>query len=183
MDFARSVSTAKAPWTELNANVNSWAVIRTAARWEKKLADSLTSIGVSAYLPIVTRISKYKSRTNRAEVPLFVGYIFFDFAKIADLNRDAPGLKGIAQILCSPDPATLKEELAAISTLLSNAQLVQTKIFGGLGNAVRVRSGLFKDAEGKIVRQLANKRRLVISVSFLGLTTEVELDDKAIEKL
>jgi transcriptional antiterminator RfaH len=173
----------KPVWTVLNTKVPEWAVIRTAARWEKKLAETYSSLGIDVFLPLLTRVSKYKSRTNQVEVPVFSGYVFFDYAKKSELGREEYARKGIAQIIRSPDPITLTKELLAVSTLLSNAQLVQTKIFGDVGDVVRIRKGPFENTEGTIMRHLVQKRRLVLSISFLGLSTEVELDESNVEKV
>jgi|ERR1043165_8028263 transcription antitermination factor NusG len=170
-------------WQKLDASVEIWAAIRTAARWEKKLAGRLRALNISVFLPTLVRVTKYKSRTNRAEVPLFHGYVFFNYKELDRLNRDAPAMQGIAQILKPPDPELLRTELAAISDLLPNAELVQRKVHGEIGEVVRVRRGAFKDTEGKIVRQMGRRGRLVIAVSYLGLSTEVELDDEAVEKV
>lgn len=174
---------AISPWQKLDPKVEIWAAIRTASRWEKKLAARLQALNISVFLPTLVRITKYKSRTNRAEVPLFHGYVFFNYKALDKLNHDAPATQGIAQILRTPDPELLRKELAAISDLLPNAELVQRKIHGAVGEVVRVRKGVFKDIEGKIVRQLGNRGRLVIAISYLGLSTEVELDDESVEKI
>ena len=107
---------AKVPnWRAFDSSVKEWAAIRTAARWEKMLAENLQAVNVPSFLPLVTRITKYKSRTNRSEVPLFSGYVFFERNEMHRINREAPGMKGIAQILPCPDQILLKRELSAIS--------------------------------------------------------------------
>jgi transcription antitermination factor NusG len=167
----------------LDESVTEWATIRTAARWEKKVAELLEMARVPVFLPTLTRTVHYKTRKNVLEIPLFDGYVFFDHARTADLPRRPDHRKYIAQILRTEDPATLKHELASISELMKNNQLIQERVFGAVGDDVTIKSGSFKDYQGTIVRQLPNKRRLVLAVSYLGLSLEVMVDDASVQRV
>src|SRR4051794_6298354 len=87
--------------------VTEWATIRTAARWEKKVAELLESARIPVFLPTLTRSVQYKTRKNVLQIPLFDGYVFFDHSRVADLPRRADHRKYIAQVLRTADPATL----------------------------------------------------------------------------
>jgi transcription antitermination factor NusG len=166
-----------------DAVVTEWAAVRTAARWEKKVVESLSAAGISVFLPTLTRSVKYKTRTNVLEIPLFAGYVFFDHSKAGQLPRRPDQAKYIAQIIRTEDPQTLRAELTSIAEFLRNNQLVQERVFGAVGEVVRIKSGSFKDYHGTVVRQLPNKNRLVLSISYLGLALEVIVDDRAVQRI
>lgn len=167
----------------LDETVTEWATIRTAARWEKKVAELLEMARVPVFLPTLTRTVHYRTRKNVLEIPLFDGYVFFDHSRVSDLPRRPDHKKYIAQILRTADPDTLRTELSTISGLMKNKQLIQERVFGAVGDDVTITSGSFKDYQGTIVRQLPNKRRLVLAVSYLGLSLEVMVDDASVERV
>ena len=169
--------------TSFDSSVVEWAAIRTAARWEKKVVESLGAAGIPVFLPTLTRSVRYKTRTNVLEIPLFAGYVFFDHSRSPQLPRRPDQTKYIAQIIRTEDPVTLRSELTAIAEFLHNNQLVQERVFGAVGEVVRIRSGSFKDYHGTVVRQLPNKNRLVLSISYLGLALEVIVDDRAVQRI
>jgi transcription antitermination factor NusG len=167
----------------LDESVTEWATIRTAARWEKKVAELLEMSRIPVFLPTLTRTVHYKTRKNVLAIPLFDGYVFFDHSRTVDLPRRPDHKKYIAQILRTADPATLKSELSTISHLMQNNQLIQERVFGSVGDDVTIKSGSFKDYQGTIVRQLPNKRRLVLAVTYLGLSLEVMVDDASVQRV
>lgn len=164
--------------------VAEWAAIRTAARWEKMTAQKLQELGVSCYLPIIKKIVKYKTRTNTSRIPIFAGYVFFDHDQlpvIHNLSSDSNYL--IAQILRAPNPHVLRKELSEIAEVLQNNSLLQSVVYGNVGDVVRIKRGSFKDFEGKVVRCLPNAQRLTLTIAYLGLTMEVEVNDDVVERV
>ena len=167
----------------LDESVRNWAAIRTAARWEKKAADVLGALSIPVFLPTFRRVVQYKTRKASSEIPLFSGYLFFDETRLEDLNRlSPPSKKYVAQVLRSPDPNLLCSELRTLASVLNDYELIQSKMFGAIGDTVRVKSGVFSQYEGRIVRYGAMHNRLVLSVSYLGLSVEVEIEDRNVEK-
>ena len=169
-------------YTTLEDSVSEWAAIRTAARWEKKLAETLCASQIPTFLPTLTRVSRYATRKNVVELPLFAGYVFFDHSRIADLPRRPDQQKYIAQIIRTADPLTLKTELTTISEFMKNNQLVQERVFGKVGEEVRIKSGSFRGFEGAILRHSPNQGRLVLAISYLGLSLEVTVDEAMVER-
>jgi transcription antitermination factor NusG len=168
----------------LDQGVERWAAIRTSARWEKKAVLTLARAGIPVFLPTWTRISRYRTRKNISQIPLFPGYLFFDESCTEKISRLSPATKRfVAQIIKPSDYVTLKSELREISEIITNHQLVKEKIFGIPGETVRITRGSFKNFEGKIARQIDASNRFVLVVSFLGLSVEVEVEDQALEKI
>jgi transcription antitermination factor NusG len=183
-DSGAIISIAHCAPNILNAEVDRWAAIRTSARWEKKACQSLAASNIPVFLPTWTRISHYRTRKNVAQIPLFPGYLFFDESSTDRLSKLPPNAKRlVAQVLKPSDYGKLKAELLEISEIIRNHQLVKEKVFGVAGERVRITRGSFKNYEGKIVRQIDATNRFALVVSFLGLSVEVEVDDRALEKL
>ena len=165
-------------------NVEHWAAIRTSARWEKRAAEVLAAVGIPVFLPTWTRVTKYATRTNVSELPLFSGYLFFDETRLADLSQLAPPSKRyVAQVLKPPDHAVLRAELREIAKLIADPNRILTKVYGAPGEPVRITRGSFRGLEGRIVRQVPASSRFVLTVSFLGLSVEVEVEDRAVQKV
>jgi transcriptional antiterminator RfaH len=54
----------------------NWYVVYTKPKWEKKVAERLNEIGITAYCPLITKISQWSDRKKKIEVPMFNSYIF-----------------------------------------------------------------------------------------------------------
>jgi hypothetical protein len=189
--FATDFSLGAAGYTEnmiestrFPAGVERWAALRTAARWEKKLADVLAAAGVPVFLPLMTRFTTSHGKRRSARVPVFPGYLFAAEPEFLGSKRLTPGTRAkVAQVLRPPDPDTLRTELHGIADLLADRQLVQERLVGGVGDVVRVVGGPLAGHEGRVVRVKPNRWVLVIEVSFLGARMEAEVDERLIEKV
>jgi hypothetical protein len=164
--------------------VETWAALRTAARWEKKLAGVLAAAGVPVFLPLLTRFTTSHGKRRAALVPVFPGYLFCSEPDFLGCKRLTPGTRSkAAQVLRSPDPPRLRDELRGIAELLTNRQLVQERLVGGVGDVVRVLGGPLAGHEGRVVRVKPNRWVLVVEVSFLGARLEAEVDERLVEKV
>jgi transcription antitermination factor NusG len=165
-------------------DVTRWAALRTAARWEKKLADQLAAAGVPVFLPLMTRLTSYPGKRREAVVPVFAGYVFCSEADFLGSKRLTPGVRAkVAQVLRPPDPERLRAELRAIAELLTDRELVQERLAGGVGDAVRIVGGPLTGYTGTVVRAKPHKWALVLEVSFLGARREVEVDERMVERV
>jgi len=170
--------------TAFPEHVTRWAALRTAARWEKKLADLLAGAGVPVFLPMMTRLSTYASKRRAVQVPVFGGYVFCSEADFLGNPRLTPGTRAkVAQVLRPPDPEKLRTELRSIAELLTDRELVQERLVGAVGDVVRIVGGPLTGYQGTIVRVKPSKWQLVLEVSFLGARLEVEVDERLVEKV
>jgi transcription antitermination factor NusG len=170
--------------TQFPTTVERWAALRTAARWEKKLHSVLSEAGIPAFLPLMTRFTTSHGKRRAANVPVFPGYLFVSEIDFLSNKRLTPGTRAkVAQVLRPPDPTLLRTELTGIAGLLTNRQLVQERLSGGVGDVVRVVGGPLMGHEGRVVRVKPNRWVLVIEVSFLGAKMEAEVDERLVEKV
>ena len=165
-------------------NVERWAALRTAGRWEKKLAATLAEAGIPVFLPLLTRFTTSHGKRRAALVPVFPGYVFCSETDFLANPRLTPGTRArVAQVLRPPDSVQLRSELRSIAELLADRQLVQERLVGGVGDVVRVVGGPLAGHEGRVVRVKPNRWVLVVEVSFLGVKLEAEVDERLIEKV
>ena len=123
-------------------NVERWAALRTAGRWEKKLAATLAEAGIPVFLPLLTRFTTSHGKRRAALVPVFPGYVFCSETDFLANPRLTPGTRArVAQVLRPPDSVQLRSELRSIAELLADRQLVQERLVGGVGDVVRVVGG------------------------------------------
>src|SRR5437870_9407339 len=97
-----------------------WYAIRTRARHEKRVRDRLESQGIEQLLPTVIKLSQWKDRKKKIEVPLFSCYCFAQFAWPHRLTVQQTA--GVVQIVGNgngPEPVS-KEEIEAIKALMTS---------------------------------------------------------------
>ena len=164
--------------------VERWVALRTAARWEKKLADSLAAVGVPVFLPLLSRITTYKDKQREARVPVFGGYVFASETDFIGSRAVTPGVRAkVAQVLKPPNPDKLRAELLAMAELLTDRVLVQERLVGRVGDVVRIVGGPLTGYAGTVVKAKPNKWQLVLEVSFLGARLEIEVDERLVERI
>ena len=169
-----------APFPE---HVTEWAALRTAAHWEKRLADLLRERAVPVFLPLMTRLKMYAGKRRAVEVPIFSGYVFCSATDFLGNQQLSPGIRAkVAQVLRPPDLAKLRAELKTIADLLVDRQIVQERLVGGVGDMVRIVGGAFDGHQGVVVRTNPSQWKLVLEISFLGARREFEVDGRTVER-
>src|SRR5262245_24082437 len=111
------VSAAGAPVASFpfDPSVAHWVALRTAARWEKKIAGTLTDAGAAVFLPLMTRLTAYRGKRRAVEVPVFSGYLFCEERGFLGNPRVPAACRAkVAQVLRPPDPALLRAELLSV---------------------------------------------------------------------
>jgi transcription antitermination factor NusG len=166
------------------AQVERWVALRTSARWEKSLADALERCRVPTYLPLMSKISVYRSKRQTTYVPLFGGYVFCSEPDFRGNKAVPPPVRNrIAQVLAPPDPDQLRGELLGIAEFLASHRLVQERVYGRPGDVVHVAGGLFAGQLGVIRWLKPRERKIVLEIKFLGVRLEVDVEDHLIQRI
>ena len=148
-------------------------VVDNKPKWEKKVAERLTEIGVTAYCPLIVKISQWTDRKKKIMVPLFNSYIF---VQIPDKDRNmvfqVPG--AIRYLFWLGKPAVVKDfEIEAIQNWLSAPETFEIAInTWRKGDKVVLESGPFVDQEA-IVQEVKQSHYLLVLES-LGCVLKVE---------
>ena len=169
---------------DLPVHVERWAVLRTAARWEKQLATLLAEVGAAVYLPLMTKVTLYHGKRQSFRVPLFSGYVFCaeaDFVGSAAVPMVCR--KRVAQVLRPDDYGRLHRELHEVSEILTCRKLVQERVFGKPGDRVRIVGGAFLGTEGLIRKLNPAKGTILLEISFLGTRVEVSVEEHLLRKV
>ncbi len=153
----------------------AWYAIWTRSRHEQVVREQLDRKQVEAFLPTVTRWSRWKDRKKKIDWPLFPGYCFARFDPRDKLS--VLTCVGVVNII------SFESELAAIPDVEINGirQLVESDLAYDPcpmiheGDMVEVNHGPLKGVAGRLVRK-GTHARLVLSVEMIGQAVSVEVD-------
>ena len=153
-----------------------WYAIWTRSRHEQVVRDQLARKRIDAFLPTITRWSRWKDRKKKVDWPLFPGYCFARF----DPADALPILKctGVVNIVSfDGKPAAIPEiELDSIRLLVGSELQYDPCPMIHEGMMVEVIHGPLKGVVGRLMRKDAPKARLVLSVDLIGQAVSVEVD-------
>jgi transcription antitermination factor NusG len=165
-------------WLDMNTPSDSlqWFAIWTRSRHEQVVRDQLATKQIDAFLPTVTRWSRWKDRKKKVDWPLFPGYCFARF----DPDDTLPILKctGVVNIVSfDRRPAPIPEiELDSIRVLLGSELQFDPCPLIHEGMTVEVMHGPLRGVVGRLIRKDAHRARLVLSVNLIGQAISVEVD-------
>ena len=154
-----------------DAQPDSWFVIWTESRAEKKVEARIAALGLSPWLPMVMERRRWSDRWKEVVCPLFPGYLFAR-ARAVEWHKvlRTPGVltvvkrEGRPALLADAFVAGLRDAIernAAVPEPVSHA------LGYDAGDEVIVQDGPLKGARGT-VRERRGGRQLVIWVSDIG---------------
>jgi transcription termination/antitermination protein NusG len=153
-----------------------WFAIWTRSRHEQVVREQLDQKQIEAFLPTITRWSRWKDRKKKIDWPLFPGYCFARF----DPADSLPVLKcsGVVTIVAfEGKPAPIPDhELESIRLLVASDLQYDPCPLIREGMMVEVVHGPLRGVIGRLLRKDSAKARLVLSVSLIGQGVTVEVD-------
>jgi transcription antitermination factor NusG len=153
-----------------------WFAIWTRSRHERVVREQLERKNIVAFLPTITRWSRWKDRKKKVDWPLFPGYCFAQFDPVDAL----PVLKctGVVNIVSVEGKlAAIPEyELDSIRLLVGSDLQFDPCPLIREGMMVEVIHGPLRGVVGRLLRKDAPKARLVLSVDLIGQAVSVEVD-------
>jgi transcriptional antiterminator NusG len=153
-----------------------WYAIWTRSRHEQVVREQLERRQFEAFLPTITRWSRWKDRKKRIDWPLFPGYCFARFDAVDTL----PILKctGVVNIVSfEGKPAAIPDyELESIRLLIGSELQYDPCPMIREGMMVEVAHGPLRGVIGRLLRKDAKKASLVLSVDLIGQGVSVEVD-------
>ena len=152
-----------------------WYAIWTRSRHEQVVREQLERKRIDAFLPTITRWSRWKDRKKKVDWPLFPGYCFARF----DPADALPILKctGVVNIVSfDGKPAAIPEhEIESIRRLIESDLQYDPCPMIREGEMVEVKHGALKGVVGRLVRKGAHAR-LILAVELIGQGVSVEVD-------
>jgi transcriptional antiterminator NusG len=153
-----------------------WFAVWTRSRHEQVVREQLQSKQIAVFLPTITRWSRWKDRRKRIDWPLFPGYCFARF----DPGDTLPILKctGVVNIVSVEGrPAPIPPyELENIRLLIASELQYDPCPLIHEGMMVEVVHGPLRGVVGRLMRKVADRARLVLSVDLIGQAVSVEVD-------
>jgi transcription termination/antitermination protein NusG len=153
----------------------AWYAIWTRSRHEQVVREQLERKGLEAFLPTITKWSRWKDRKKQIDWPLFPGYCFARF----ESRERLPVLKctGVVNIVSFDGEivAIPEHEIEAIRRLVESDLQFDPCPLIREGTTVEVTHGPLKGVVGRLVRK-GSHARLILSVDLIGQAVSVEVD-------
>ncbi|MEM1226945.1 MAG: transcription termination/antitermination NusG family protein [Planctomycetota bacterium] len=163
------------------AEDDSWWLLYTKSRQEKKVARHLQKEKIPHYAPFIPQ--RYRSPNGRLRtsyVPLFLTYVFVRGGNEARHEAVCSGgvMKATPIVQTDQLITDLRQirDLIAMEVPLTVASRIQP------GQRVRVRNGAFAGYEGTVLRR-ENETLLQVCVRFMDQGVSVKLDDCQLEPI
>lgn len=148
-----------------------WFAVRVTPRHEKVVARSLQYKGYDTLLPLYRKLA----RRRVTEFPLFPGYVFCRFEPFQRLPvLITPGVVQIVGIGHVPVPVDAAE-MESLQKVVQAQVAAEPCPFLNVGRMVRINYGALAGVEG-ILLQVKNSFRLVLAVSLLHRSVQLEVD-------
>jgi transcription antitermination factor NusG len=156
-------------------SVPAWYAVWTRSRHEQVVRGQIEQKGIEAFLPTVTRWSRWKDRRKRIDWPLFPGYCFARFEPAQRLAiLKCAGVVSIVSV--DGDIAPIPDfEIDGIRRLVTSELQYDPCPFIAEGSMVEVSHGPLKGVVGRLLRKGAHAR-LVLAVDLIGQAVSVEVD-------
>ena len=151
----------------------NWYVVYTKPRWEKKVAEKLTQIGIECYCPIITQVKQWSDRKKKVEVPLFNSYVF---VQLKDSDRNSVfQIAGVVRYLFwLGKPAIVRdEEIKSIKDSLKASNIAEVSVSSiQVGDRIKLESGAFSN-QSAIVQEVSNTHYILVLES-LGCVLKIK---------
>ncbi|WP_164122298.1 MULTISPECIES: UpxY family transcription antiterminator [Sphingobacterium] len=155
----------------------NWLVIYVRPRWEKKVDRLLQDQGIETFCPLKTTENQWADRKKTVSVPLFTGYVFVRIDD-RDLTKVRYTLGVVNYIYFMGKPAILREatieQLKEMVKTYNNLEIINLNDLS-TGDRVRIRSGLFYNQEGKIIKIQGKTVLMSFDHIDCALVTRVEI--------
>jgi transcription termination/antitermination protein NusG len=154
--------------------VPRWYVAYTLPRHEKVVAEQLRLKSVENYLPLFEKLSRWKDRMARVQLPLFPGYVFVRIA-LSERLRVLESAGVVRFVAFSGHPVPLPEgEIEELKTFLAYRK-AEPFPYLATGNRVEIQAGPLAGLKGVVVRR-KGKMRIVVSIDSIQRSIALELE-------
>jgi transcription antitermination factor NusG len=158
-----------------SADGANWYAIWTRSRHEQVVREQIEQKQLDAFLPTITRWSRWKDRKKKIDWPLFPGYCFARFRPDEALAvLKCTGVVNIVSFEGKPAPIP-EHEIDGIRRLIESDLQYDSCPLIHEGMMVEVKHGALKGVIGRLVRKGAHAR-LILAVDLIGQGVSVEVD-------
>lgn len=153
----------------------AWFAVWTRSRHEHVVREQIQEKGLEAFLPTVTRWSRWKDRRKKVDWPLFPGYCFARFDPADRLS--VLKCSGVVSIVSfNGDIAPIPDfEIDSLRRLVTSELQYDPCPLIREGAMVEVVHGPLKGVVGRLLRK-GSHARLVLAVDLIGQAVSVDVD-------
>ena len=171
----------------------NWHAVHTYSGYEdavsRNLKQRIESMGMedkifNVLVPTEKKIKIKSGKRKVVEEKIYQGYVLVEMIVTDDswyVVRNTPRVTGFVGSGTTPTPLS-PEEMEILQKRMGVDE-PKYKIDVGVGDAVKITDGPFKDFDGKISEIDEEKGKVKVLVSLFGRNTPVELDFLQIKKL
>ena len=168
-----------------------WYVLHAMSGYEEKVAQTLRhlkSLGklgddvAEIIVPYETKLESYKGKKRTVQKKMYPGYVLVNMNLTNENRHSLRQVQGVIGFIGSqeaPQPLTDAEIDSIFSRMGQEEPEIETAY--SVGDTVKVVSGPFTEAIGKVREIEAERRKVKIMVSVFGRDTQVELDFEQVE--
>jgi transcription antitermination factor NusG len=168
---------------QLDEQEARWFAVYSFFKKEKYAEKELKRRGIETYLPLQKVIRKYKSKTKKLEIPLINCYLFVrirkeEYAQVLETDGVIRFIKIGKDLLHIPD-----NEIDILQRILGEKIEVEAEATTfRAGDDVLISQGSLMGLKGKLV-SFQGKEKVLIDLSSIGYTLQIELDKSLLQKV
>jgi transcription antitermination factor NusG len=152
-----------------------WYAAYTCAHHEKGVARQLELRSIESFLPLYEKVSRWKDRRVKLQLPLFSGYVFVRMALEEKLRvLQIPSVVRLVGFSGIPTPLN-NDEMEAMRNGLDSKWRAEPHPYLTVGRRVRIKSGPFAGLQGILLRKKSGFR-FVLSVELIHRSIAVDID-------
>jgi len=158
-----------------------WFAVQTRYRFEKKVAEHLSSKGIEVFLPLRTENREWSDRQKQVKVPLFPGYAFVHSARSLAMRLQVLQTAGVMGFVNFAGTAAVvpQKQIEDLRLLLIQDVPFSLYPFLRAGQRVRIRGGCLHGLEGLLTQR--DKGKLVISIESIQRSLAIEIQGYEVE--
>jgi len=159
-----------------------WLAAYTRSRHEKSVALHLESLQIPHFLPLYSKMSRWKDRKVQLQFPLFPNYVFVRIppsARVPVLRL--PGVISLVSSRGRPLPMP-ETEIERLRDAIGKGSVVEPYRYLEIGRRVRVMSGPFEGYEG-ILEQKKNAHKVIVAIPYIMRAFAITVQPDEVEPL
>lgn len=160
----------------------SWYVLYTKPRNEKKVTQRLEDKGIEVFCPLKTEVKQWSDRKKKISEPVFRSYVFIQLVDYKNESVEVLSTPGAVKFLWwNGKPGIVRDiEIQAIKDFLNDYKDAEITVQLKEGDRIKVKEGVLKDAEGKVLTVRGNKA--ILHLHSLGLNMTAKLPIQSLAK-
>ena len=171
-----------APSLAVSSAEMHWYAAYTCAQHEKSVARQLELRTIEHFLPLYEKVSRWKDRHVKLQLPLFSGYVFVRLALKDKLQvLQVPGVAHLVGFGGHPT-ALREEEMQALQNAFNDHIHAEPCPYLHAGRRVNIKSGALRGLNGILLKKKSTFR-FVISLELIQRSISVEVDAADIEAI